>query len=411
MPTLGKPYGFAVDRLWTVEGRKGQRREVFEADAGAVVEVSLPREHPLLPVGAPVYCSSSQAVKQKYQHERPKPGSFRTRRLLDVVARLTPDALHVTGRTGDVQESCTLPGPFQPAKDTGAVRDAIHGAFAKLGQTRLELGRCEVLNDAGLFVPVSRLNAVRRELTAKVEAALAQGLQDRIAALQVECLPTVAPPRPTTAFHWSLKVDRTEHLEALEDSDLTCVDEVIVEIGRDHPAVLEDRLTALASRVGREHVRLALPALTRRWEEKGLRHKIDKFLAAGWTRWQAANLSAWTFLPVGASLDLSTDWSVYVINRLAALQVLDLGATRFTLSPEDGLANVRSLLAEFGARASLIVYQDTPLFVAESCAYANLIGGCPGKANCKFESMEMVSTHGEKVTALDDHCRTIVLNQ
>jgi U32 family peptidase len=58
----------------------------------------------------------------------------------------------------------------------------------------------------------------------------------------------------------------------------------------------------------------------------------------------------------------------------------------------------------------VIVYQDTPQFLAESCAYANLIGGCPGKPNCRFESMEMVSSHGEKVTALDYHCRTIVLN-
>jgi hypothetical protein len=59
----------------------------------------------------------------------------------------------------------------------------------------------------------------------------------------------------------------------------------------------------------------------------------------------------------------------------------------------------------------VIVHQDTPQFLAESCAYANLIGGCPGKANCRFESMEMVSSHGEKVIALDYHCRTIVLNQ
>src|SRR5213079_86164 len=87
------------------------------------------------------------------------------------------------------------------------------------------------------------------------------------------------------------------------------------------------------------------------------------------------------------------------------------GVSRFTLSPEDGRDNVRSLLAEFGPRTVLIVYQDTPLFLAESCAYANLIGGCPGKANCRFESMEMVSSHGEKVTALDYHCRTIVLNR
>jgi hypothetical protein len=88
-----------------------------------------------------------------------------------------------------------------------------------------------------------------------------------------------------------------------------------------------------------------------------------------------------------------------------------MGVRHFTLSPEDGLANIRPLLAEFGARAVLIIYQDTPLFLAESCAYANLIGGCPGKANCSFESMEMASSHGEKVTALDYHCRTIVLNQ
>ncbi len=72
---------------------------------------------------------------------------------------------------------------------------------------------------------------------------------------------------------------------------------------------------------------------------------------------------------------------------------------------------MRSLLSEFANQAVVIVHQDTPLFLAESCAYANLIGGCPGKANCRFESMEMVSSHGEKVTALDYHCRTIVLNQ
>src|SRR5204863_7775536 len=109
--------------------------------------------------------------------------------------------------------------------------------------------------------------------------------------------------------------------------------------------------------------------------------------------------------------DLSTDWSVYAINRAAGRQLRAMGVSRFCLSPEDGLSNMRPLLAEFGPRAVLIVHQDTPQFLAESCAYANLIGGCPGKAACKFESMEMVSSHGEKVTALDYHCRTIVPNQ
>src|SRR5205809_7219909 len=96
---------------------------------------------------------------------------------------------------------------------------------------------------------------------------------------------------------------------------------------------------------------------------------------------------------------------------MGAGQVRALGARRFALSPEDGLENMRSLLREFGDKADVIVHQDTPMFLAESCAYANLIGGCPGKANCRFESMDMVSSHGETVKAIDYHCRTIVLNQ
>ncbi len=169
--------------------------------------------------------------------------------------------------------------------------------------------------------------------------------------------------------------------------------------------------------IGRERIRLALPPLTRKWEENNVRHKIAQLLAAGWTKWEAANLSAWSYLGLDPSrsetggIDLATDWSVYVVNRAAARQLEAMGVRRFALSPEDGLANLRPLLAEFGPRAVLIVHQDTPLFLAESCAYANLIGGCPGKANCSFESMEMTSSHGEHVTALDYHCRTIVLNQ
>ena len=188
-----------------------------------------------------------------------------------------------------------------------------------------------------------------------------------------------------------------------------------MDIARDHPTALVEKLELAARHLGKERIRLALPAVTRKWEEHALQLKVAKLRSLGWTKWEAANLSAWGFLERDLNgrdgLDLSTDWSVYVLNRAAALQLFDLGVSRFVLSPEDGLENLRPLLAEFGPRAVLVVYQDTPQFIAESCAYANLIGGCPGKANCRFESMEMVSSHGERVTALDYHCRTIVLNQ
>jgi putative protease len=419
LPILGKPYGFAVERLWTVTaGRKGKRHETFSAPAGALVEVGLSRDHPVIPAGAPVYCSSSQAVKQKYRHSRPKPGLYRSRRTLDVEVSVNERELSVVGRVSPqrpadrvVEIRRTLSGPFPPARDRAVMETAVRGTFEKLGGTRLTLGSVMFRDADGRFVPVSRLNQLRRDLVADLEAALDRQRAERIEQVSADVCPRPRKPERATAFRWSIKVDRIGFLDALEDADLDGIEEVVVDIARDHPTLLNERLERWAGRLGRDRMRLALPALTRQWEEKGLRHKIDQLRAAGWQKWEAANLSAWHFLGEPLPDDLAVDWSLYVVNRLAARQLFDLGVSRFTLSPEDGLASWRSLLPEFAAQAVLIVHQDTPLFLAESCAYANLIGGCPGKANCRFESMEMVSSHGEKVMALDYHCRTIVLNQ
>ena len=195
------------------------------------------------------------------------------------------------------------------------------------------------------------------------------------------------------------------------------VDEVIVDIARDHLPALKDKAgpTRRPNRPG-AHPPGASGADARMGRKAAVAQ--DRSAALGGLdemgSCQPVGLGILETRPKSGTtgdLDLATDWSVYVFNRLAALQLSDMGVSRFALSPEDGLANWASLWREFGPRAVLIVYQDTPLFLAESCAYANLIGGCPGKANCNFQSMEMVSSHGEKVTALDYHCRTIVLNQ
>jgi len=422
LPVLGKPFGFAVDRLWALSpGRREKRHETIRVPAGAVVEVALPKDHPVLPVGAPVYCSSSQAVKQKYRHSRPKAGLYRTRRPIAVELVLGADELVATARVIDrpgVEARTNLPGPFSAAKDAAALDHVARATFEKLGDTRLSLTEFDLRNERGFFVPVSRLNGLRRELMATLEAALERQRRAKVEQVLANALPSRKRADHVLArFRWSLKVDRLSFLDALTDDDLADVDEIVIDIARDHPAALLERLTDWERRFGKERIRLALPALSRAWEDKGLRHKIESLRATGYTKWEAANLSAWDYLgvdplaPETAGLDLATDWSVYVLNRLAADAVTRMGVSRFALSPEDGLANMKPLLAEYGPRAVVIIYQDTPLFVAESCAYANLIGGCPGKANCSFREMQMVSSHGERVTALDYHCRTIVLNQ
>ncbi len=417
LPVLGKPFGFGVRRMWLVEGRSPVA--VVEAPPGSLVEVELPQDHrdsPELPVGSLVYCASSNAVKRRYHHDRPKPGMYRVRHEVEIDLTVTRESAVAIGRAG-VEVRRDLAGPFEPARDPAGTEAAARSAFEKLGDTGLSLARLTVQNPDGLFLPVSRLNALRRDLVAALEAELAREGQERVAAVMREACPEVAPVPRTKAFRWSVKVDRLAFLDRFTADDWQGVEEVIVDVTRDHPTLLADGLKRLAETVGPDRVRLALPALTRKWEEHALTHKIVKLRDAGWRRWEAANLSAWTYLGLDPTsdhtgeIDLATDWSVYALNRLAARQLLEMGVTRLALSPEDGLANIRPTLAEFGEKAVLIVYQDTPMFLAESCAYANLIGGCPGKANCGFEQMDMVSAHGETVTALDYHCRTIVLNQ
>jgi putative protease len=424
LPSLGKPFGFPVDRLWITQGKR--REEVITAPAGSIVEVELPADHPDLPLGAAVYCSSSQAVKREYRHDRPKPGQFRIRSPIDVEALLTGPELVVkatVSREPTASATVSAAGPFSIVKDPVAMAAAARNAFEKLGDTDFSLANFNFRNDGNCFVPISKLNSLRRELCAQLETSLNEAQLARVRQLKAECCCAVTPGKTAGVrqdFRWSIKVDRVNFLDAFEAEDWAGVDEFIIDITRDHPTSLEDKLQQLARVVGREKIRLALPAITRKWEEVGLLHKIENLQASGWKKWEAANLSAWGYMdlkPPGESsspageIDLSTDWSVYALNRLAARQLLDLGVSRFALSPEDGLENMRPLLAEFGSKAVVIAYQDTPMFIAESCAYANLIGGCPGKANCRFESMEMESSHGEKVTAIDYHCRTIVLNQ
>ncbi|HEV3142514.1 MAG TPA: U32 family peptidase [Gemmataceae bacterium] len=424
LPSLGKPFGFPVDHLWLIRGKR--REEVIQTPAGALVEVELPADHPELPLGAAVYCSSSQAVKREYRHERPKPGQHRVRTPIDIEIVLTEADLSVLASVSrELKASATVTacGPFPAAKEPAAMATAVRSAFEKLGDTNFSLANFNFRNDGNRFVPISKLNQVRRELCAQLEKAWKNAQWDRVQRIQAECCATNTPGLAAGVrqeFRWSIKVDRISFLEAFENEDWAHVDEAVIDITRDHPSILEERLDQLAAAVGRDHIRLALPAITRKWEEAGLLHKIEKLRATGWRKWEAANLSAWSYLglePAGLAalaprlVDVSTDWSVYALNRLAARQLLELGDTRFALSPEDGLDNMRPMLVEFGPQAVVIVYQDTPLFIAESCAYANLIGGCPGKANCRFESMEMESSHGEKVTAIDYHCRTIVLNQ
>ncbi len=433
IPGLDQPFGFPVDKLQIISGAAGQKKQtVFEAPADSSVEVLLPSDHPYIPAGSTLYCSSSQDVKRRYPFFRPKPGQFRSRQTIDVILDLDRETLRARlqaiPRQADeprLEIQGKLPGPFEKAKSSGNMPAAVRGSFEKLGDTRLALHRFTFNNPEDVFVPVSKLNTFRRELTREVEMQLQSAHTIRMekiqSAVKAACDPVRAPSHSTPdKFRWSIKTDRIALLAAFEADDWRDVDEVIVEVANDPIVPFVEQLERLARQAGRESIRLALPLIVRKWEEQALAEQIGKLRQGGWNKWEIPNLGGWALLgyPIAGrtsknekALMLSTDWSIYVTNGAAARQILEMGARRFVLSPEDSFENIRKLLAAFGPEATVIVYQDTPLFVSETSVYADISKDVPRPDGSSADPVEMESSHGDRILMIQKNGRTFVLGK
>jgi putative protease len=421
LPGQDWPFGFPVDSLRICGPGRRPPASAYEAPAGALVEVELPAGHPAVSKGCPVSLSSSQAVKRRYVFERPKPGAFRARVPLairvilgrtEAAASAQPETAGPAGWTAEAR----VPGPFESAREPAAVEQAVRAAFEKLGNTGFRLGRIEVLNPDRVFIPVSRLNDLRRNLTARAESLLRETRRQQVTDILVRerTIPAEAPGTPK-AVAWSLKFRTAAESALFEDRDWEGVGDVTLALGAKPVERAAEEAAALARHVGRDRLRLALPLITRAWEEAGLAETIRRLADDGWRRWEAAGLSAWTWLrgmapASGKGLDLAADWSVYALNRQAVRLLREMGATRIVLSPEDGLANARALAEEAGSVLAFLVFQDTPLFVSETCVRTG--GAGKGGAACSECSAEvaLVSSHGDRIVALMDACRTVVLS-
>ena len=425
----GRPYGFAIEELRPTDG-KTVARPVFEVEPGTRVEVLLPADHPPIEAGITVYCSSSQQVKQRYRFDRPRPGVFRVRTPVRVAVTVGPnqvraEAIAAAGAgLAPVTVRVDEGGVFEVGRRDDAGEPAIREAFGKMGDTPFETGELAVTNPERRFVPVSVLNRLRRAVALALAEAVEQARGARDEARAAEAASGDVRPgypaqesargdaRPPAGGHWSLKTDRLEHLESFTDADWVGVDELVVDLSAFPPGSPEAAWAALSERLGIGRVRIGLPALMRARERVALMDAVGRLWQAGCRRWEASNPWAWDVLKTAAGfegLDLTSDWPLYVMNRQAASSTLESGANSFVCSPEDGLPNLRGLLAEWGERAAVIVYEDLPLFISENCGRAGLARECRADGSCRRADLPMRSASGDDVRLIQRGCRTIVI--
>ena len=467
-----RPFGFAVKGINIMGAGDGEgRKRVFTAPAGAKVEIQLPRGHPLIPKGAVIYSASSQKVKQRYDFHMPKPGQYRQRHAADFELRLDENGCEAiasatvssaaTGENIRVEEKRHYEEKNEPAENAGKIDEAFRQAFGKLGDTNLKPGSLKLNNPLKLFVPISRLNAIRRDIAAALQEQInslprkyAEYIKSDLAGQKEKTLKHDAvipgmsrsqgdsgqdrgsrekseldshfPPlrsqlrrakeghgndRRGSGFRWSIKTDQPHLLEAFGESDWRDVDEVIIECLPGNPSGLSGRLEKLAGAAGKERVRLSIPVVIRQWETESLSHAVSELIAQGWRKWQVPGPGGLGLLAGRDNenkLDITADWTFYAVNRAAVLELKALGIDKFTLSPEDGLENMRALLAEFPESATVIVYQDTPLMVSETCVFSS--EGCRWPEKCHARNMIFGSSGGARIRVAGRQCRSVVLN-
>lgn len=352
VPGQPRPFGFALDALCAA----GSPGELIRSAAGREVAVRLPADHPLLPAGAPVYCSSSQEVKRAFDFDRPRPGAFRVRHPLTVAARLRPDELELEGRAQvpglpDLQAAVRLPGPYAPARTPDGTAAAAKKTFDRLGDTDWCAARVTLDDQQQLFVPASSWNEARRQLAEALDAAHDAVLATALAAIQAEmCAPPDAAPET-----WSLRLDEAPHGWAGD------ADEIVLPLDA-------------ADRVDDPRLRIALPAILRGPQAAAVRSAVAQQLARGRRRWEIASLAGWTVLREAAlagglrtdALDLTADWSLYTLNDRAVAAVRDLGIRRAVSSPEEDRTNLIARLTSGAGPLEVLLVQYTPLFMSET---------------------------------------------
>lgn len=396
LPGDARPYGFAIERFGGPE-----RSPVLGRPAGTTVWIALPPDAPRLVAGTPVCCTSSQAVKQRFPTPLPPPSERKPRRPVDLrvrieSGRMTAEASLVGDRVAVV---ASLEGEYAPAKDADRTRAAIDEAFRKLGETGFVARSVEIANPEGRFAPMSKLNALRRELCERLAVACADDLALRIAAARAEAsgspvvagCPTVggapAADGPAVDERWILRTDDAACVAEIDDAD-----EVVLDIG----SVPDADIERITERFGSDRVRLGLPVIARAWESAALAGRIGALRARGFRKWLYPSLGAWDLAAQGSASglepsraqsgdlrewvqsgdDVATDWTLASMNPHAVAAWLEAGASGVTLSPEDGRDNLLALLRQWGHRATVVLYQDTPLMISEACPKNALRGGC-----------------------------------
>jgi putative protease len=307
-----------------------------------------------------------------------------------------------------------------------------------------------------IFVPRSLLKDLKIDLGCALESAVTKARAEKVKMTKESVLGTTSGYGAVseTPSALAIKVDRMAYLKGIAQarSELSAgklpLNEVVIELKRTHESGHDPAswvaawLAEIATLdlVPLHRVRLALPTVLRGWDEPLMRLTLMAALGAGIRNFEIGNLGALHLLrtwveeyemareaagtptQVLSEVSISSDFTLFALNRVSSQALTRLGVERVALSIENDRKDLESHLgawttsmgvnqhepAQKAAVPEVILYKDTPLFIAESCSLTALHGGCPTAAVCGYRTLEIEDDEKNQFLVAHEACKSIV---
>ncbi len=366
-----RPFGFSAEKLYV------NKKSVFEVQKGQKVTIKLPQNTPFIKKGSAIYLASSTKVKGAYSYSKPKPREYINQVGIDVSVFIEKSLITACA----LDQTVCLSGEFSLAKQPEKVYANVENSFLKTADLPFKLKNLYLENKENLFVPVSILNELRRQLYMQID------VQSKMPKMPTYTFKKIEGSKPK----WSLKTDQ---IHLFKDIDLSNFDQIIIDLN----AELKETDFAF---IEKEKIVLALPAVMRpqdKWKKMA-----QTFFDKGYHKWLIGNISGLAILPQKA--EVSFDNTIGVLNRQTAAYLFEQKIKGFTFSVEDCAQNIQKLAKEI-PNTTLVVYQDVPLFISANCVRQN---SCE---MCSHQVQEDVIKNGkDSFLMISKNCQTVVMRQ
>ncbi len=345
-------------------------------------------------------------------------------------------AMSVTVGDDVVYEEC-LGSEVQPASKRPMDTDAVRKQLGKLGGTSFEAENIEVVIDDGgtgngIFVAVSELNELRRELVSKVEgqiqALLTKDVNENSGRYDdVSHFEDYESYSSATSHRGSVHVlvNTREQLDALVDGAYSA--DFISRVYVDSNVFLSEDAKELSQISNGLEAYVALPYITREEDFDGsleIKRVLDKLSETGFGGVLVRNLEQLGYLKdAGYTGNVVTDYGVYAWNKEAALELIDLNNADGGYRIEEITVPYELNYKEAGQMTGALhrvapvpvaynIYGHIPMMVSAGCI-GKTTKGCSGHLHeLHSESISVVDRMGNNmpVTLNCRHCYNVIWN-